>query len=111
MSGQIAAVTIADYFAGRIADLSTYSTRIQGTLAHDLRRLYQVAHVVYGLPGLAFPVSARWHWAQQVAAEIISGDRTFARVWRCACAADATVASMGNCSPVLRAIPDGSGCD
>ncbi len=103
MSGQIAALTIAEYLEGRSEDLSAYTARIQSTLAHDLRRLYQVAHVVYGLPGLAFPLFAHWRWAQQVAAEIISGDRTFARVWRCACALDRSgkVQRGGRCDAVL----------
>lgn len=106
MSGQIAALTIAEYLDKRIEDLATYTTRIQSTLGHDLRRLYQLAHIVYGLPGLAFPLFAHWDWAQQVAAEIIGGDRMFARVWRSVCALKPNATSqMCTWSPVLRAIP------
>ena len=109
MSGQIAALTIAEYLEGRIEDLSAYTARIQSTLAHDLRRLYQLAHVVYGLPGLAFPLFAHWRWAQQIAVEIISGDRTFARVWQCACALDRSgkIQRGGRCDAVLATLTPG----
>ena len=86
VSGQIAALSAWDYLARSIENLDAYTTRVHNLLTRDLRRLYRLAHLVYGLPGLAFPLFARTPWMLKIAAEIVSGDRSAARVWRCACA-------------------------
>ena len=86
MSGQIAALSAWDYLAHSIENLDAYTARVHNLLTRDLRRLYRLAYLVYGLPGLAFPLFAHSPWMQKMAAEIVSGDRSPSSIWRCTCA-------------------------
>jgi hypothetical protein len=105
MSGQIAALTIEDFFAGLVPSLDAYTLRIQNTLARDLRVLFGIAHLVYGVPALTFPLFARSPYLQRIAAGIVSGNRAFNRVWRCPCAIESRgAAGMGRCDPVVRTL-------
>ena len=106
MSGQIAALTIWDYLTRSIEHLDAYTTRIHNLLTRDLRHMYHLAHIVYGVPGLAFPLFAHSHWMQKFVAEIISGDRSRSGIWRCACAIDQSGDEKrdGRCNAVLAAL-------
>jgi len=105
MSGQIAALTTADYLAQRVADLSVYTARIQHTIVKDLRSLYRVAQLINGLPGVMFPLFAHRPWLQSLAADIVSGDRSLAGVWRCGCALEFEKATNGGrCRAVLSSL-------
>lgn len=110
MSGQIAALTIGDFLNSALENLETYSTRIQQLLGRELGGLYSLSKLVYPFAGLMFPFFARSRWMQQLAAGIISGDRSDAHIWRCACARKmARTGKSGRCDAVLSTLAP-SGC-
>lgn len=73
-SGQMAAQAIIPYLQGQATDLSAYTAQVARTLFRHLRWLYRIAHLVYGLPGLIFPLLAHSPRLQWLVARIISGD-------------------------------------
>lgn len=108
MSGQIAALSVWDYLTRSIENFDAYTARIHNQLTSDLRRMYHLAYLVYGLPSVAFPLFARSPWMQKMAAGIVSGDSSASRIWRCACALKlGEMKHGGRCDAILSTLaPD-----